>query len=414
VAETQDGPPRLCFFRFPNQEEHMELATTHPTTIDPYVDWQSDGATPTLYVAFELGVREWKLTLATHRSQAPRRRTTRAGDLTAVAHEFAQAKTRFGLAPTAPVASCYEAGRDGFWLHRALFAQGVTNVVVDSASIEVNRRQRRAKSDRLDGQQLLQLLLRAAQGERGWRVVHVPSEADEDTRQLHRELEVTTRECTRRRNRIRALLATQGVRLAPGAALPTHWAAVRTWNGAPLGPRLTARLTREQTLLVHLSEQREGLRRARRQWLRTAPADDPLAWRVRKLLALRAIGMESAWLHAAEFFSWRAFTNGRQVGALAGLTPTPYASGTRTREQGISKAGNPRVRAMAIEIAWLWLLYQPQSALAQWYRTRFASGGSRVRRIGIVAVARKLLIALWRYLETDTLPAGAVLKAVRM
>ena len=157
-----------------------------------------------------------------------------------------------------------------------------------------------------------------------------------------------------------------------------------------------------------LSEQIRGLAAERRERLRTG--SDPAVRQVRQLLALQAIGVESAWLYVMEFFSWRQFANRREVGALAGLTPTPYQSGESHREQGIAKAGNRHVRAMAIEIAWAWLRFQPESALARWYTGRFGHGSSRVRRIGIVALARKLLIELWRYLETGAVPAGAVLK----
>ena len=390
----------------------MALAATRPTRIDPSADIPAGPVTPTLYLAFELGVREWKLGLTSGLGQPPRFRTLPARDLTALMTELARAKARFGLAATAAVVSCYEAVRDGFWLHRALLAQGVANVVVDSASIEVNRRMRRAKSDRLDAGKLLGLLLRSAQGERRvWSVVHVPAPADEERRQLHRELQQMTHERTRHCNRIKGLLATQGVVLATLADLPTQLPVLRTWEGAALGPDLHARLEREWARLQLVVQQRHGLRRARHVLLRTAPADDPVVRRVRQLLALRAIGIETAWLYVMEFFGWRAFANGREVGALAGLTPTPYASGLSVREQGISKAGNRRVRVMAVESAWLWLRFQPQSALAQWYHARFATGGSRARRIGIVALARKLLIALWRYLETGEVPAGAILKA---
>ena len=181
----------------------MALAATRPTRIDPSAHIPAGPATPTLYLAFELGVREWKLGLTSGVGQPPRFRTVPARDLTALATELATAKARFGLAATAAVVSCYEAGRDGFWLHRALLAQGVANVVVDSASIEVNRRLRRAKSDRLDAGKLLGLLLRSAQGERRvWSVVHVPALADEERRQLHRELQQMTHERTRLCNRI--------------------------------------------------------------------------------------------------------------------------------------------------------------------------------------------------------------------
>jgi len=372
----------------------------------------SDGArpAPTLYLAFELGNRDWKLGFTTAFGQPPRERTVAAGDLGALAAELTQAKRRFALPAEAAVLSCYEAGRDGFWLHRALTAWGVMNLVVDSSSIEVSRRQRRAKSDRLDVRKLLMMLLRYASGEqRVWHVVHVPTPEAEDRRQLHRELLTTKRDRARVTNRIKGLLASQGVRLATlarfGGALP----GVCSWEGAPLPPALRARLEREWQKVLQLTKQIRALEAERRELLRAGT--EPAVRQVRQLLALQAIGVESAWLYVMEFFSWRQFANRREVGALAGLTPTPYQSGDQNREQGITRAGNRLVRMMAIEIAWAWLRYQPDSALARWYEARFGHGGSRVRRIGIVALARRLLIELWRYLETGVVPEGAVLKA---
>ena len=365
---------------------------------------------PTLYLAFELGNRDWKLGFTTGFGQPPRERTIAARDLAALATELTQAKRRFALPAEAPVLSCYEAGRDGFWLHRALAAQGIANLVVDSSSIEVNRRRRRAKSDRLDVRKLLTMLLRYATGERRvWHVVHVPTPPEEDRRQLHRELLTTKRDRARVTNRIKGLLAGQGVCLATLARFGTELPAVRTWDGTPLPPALTRRLEREWQKVRHLTTQIRALQAERRALLHTSA--DPAVRQVRQLLALRAIGLESAWLYVMEFFSWRQFANRREVGGLAGLTPTPYQSGDLQREQGITQAGNRLVRAMAIEIAWAWLRCQPESALARWYNARFGHGSSRVRRIGIVALARKLLVELWRYLETGVVPEGAVLKA---
>jgi transposase len=384
----------------------MRTAATRLSRRDDFT-----GPIPTLSLAFELGNREWKLGFTTGFGQPPRERTIAARDMPALATEIAEAKRRFALPVSARVLSCYEAGRDGFWLHRALTQQAVENLVVDSASIEVNRRARRAKSDRLDVRKLLTMLLRYDAGERRvWSVVHVPTPVEDDRRQLHRELTRTKRDRARVTNRIKGLLASQGVPLATLQDLPTQLPTVRLWDGTPLLPGLVARLDREWAKVTMLTAQMRTLQAARRALLRTAAADPAVA-QVRQLLALRAIGPESAWLYVMEFFSWRQFHNRREIGALAGLTPTPYQSGDLQREQGISKAGNRHIRAMAIEIAWAWLHYQPTSALAHWYNTRFGHGSSRVRRIGIVALARKLLIALWQYLETGVPPEGAVLKA---
>ena len=374
---------------------------------------------PTLLVAFDLGNTVWKLAARVRPAEPPRIRTLPARDLPALAAELVAARARFGLAPDAPVVSCYEAGRDGFWVHRALTALGVGNLVVDSASIQGNARGRQAKSDRLDAVALLERLARHVGGERGvWSVVRVPSVADEDRRQLHRELFTMTRERTRVVNRIKGLLALHGAVLpaAPTArglprALPAY-PALCAWDGAPLPPAALARLGREWARLTFLRREVRALVAARRALLRAADAAaDPTVPMVRRLLALRGIGEVGAWLYTTEFFAWREFTNRRQVGAAAGLTATTRRSGGVTREQGISKAGNRFLRALAIELAWSWLRRQPQSALSRWYRARFASGGPRLRRIGIVALARKLLIALWRYLATGQLPEGALLKA---
>ncbi len=349
---------------------------------------------PTLYLAFELGNRDWKLGLTTGFGQPPRERTIGARDLPVLAAEIAQARRRFALPAHARVCSCYEAGRDGFWLHRALTQQGVANLVVDSSSIEINRRARRAKSDRLDVRKLLTMLLRYDAGEtRVWHVVRVPTPAEEDRRQLHRELLFTKRDRARITNRIKGLLAGQGVPLLTLQRFTAQLPELRTWDGTPLAPALAARLQREWAKVQVLSEQIRALAAERREALRTGT--DPAIRQVRQLLALQAIGVESAWLYVMEFFSWRQFA---------------YQSGDQHREQGIAKAGNRHVRAMAIEIAWAWLRFQPESALARWYTTRFGHGSSRVRRIGIVALARKLLIELWRYLETGVVPEGAVLK----
>lgn len=370
--------------------------------------------TETLLLALDLGNTTWKLAFGRAGADAPPRlRTIPARSLAQLRAELATAQQRLGLPPGAPVVSCYEAGRDGFWLHRALTTLGLTNLVVDSSSIEVTRRAKQAKSDRLDTTALLTKLARHVRGDRDvWSVVHVPSVEDEDRRQLHRELWMITRERTRVVNRIKGLLALHGIVLAdrglprdlpPASDLPT-------WNGAPLPTAAQARLEREWTRLTTLRREIRALIATRRALLAADDPADPTLPMVRRLLALRAIGEVSAWIYTTEFFAWRQFRNRRQVGAAAGLCSTRRGSGDRQQEHGISKAGNRYLRSLAIELAWSWLRRQPQSGLSQWYMRRFASGGARLRRIGIVALARKLLIALWRYLETGILPEGAVLK----
>jgi transposase len=254
------------------------------------------------------------------------------------------------------------------------------------------------------------MLLRYHGGEpKVWSVVHVPSAADEDRRQLHRDLLELKAERTQHVNRLKGLLAGCGLAVpALGEDFPEVLAAFQQWDGTPVPAELPQRLLREWQRHQFVQRQIQDLENERARKIRTA-TDQPVA-QVRKLLNLRGIGANSAWLYVMEFFGWRRIHNRRQLAALAGLTPTPYDSGETAREQGISKAGNRRLRAMAVEIAWCWLHYQPQSALSQWFQRRFGAGNRRQRRIGIVALARKLLVAVWRYLETDAVPEGAVLR----
>jgi transposase len=362
-----------------------------------------------LFVAFELSEKTWKLGFTTGHGQKPRERSIAACNQARLLQEGAQAKKRFGLPDTAPVVSCYEAGREGFWLHRFLQAHGITNYIVDSSSIEVNRRRRRAKSDGLDVRKLVSMLIRYAHGERAvWRVVHVPSVAAEDQRHLHRDLETLKQERASTTTRIKGLLSSQGVRLTSLSKLPAQLEALRLWDGSPLPSGLCRRVLRVYAHHQFLSQQIAELEAERRALLQTS--QEAALEKVRQLMHLRGIGINGAWLLVMEFFGWRAFKNRREVGGLAGVTPTPYHSGESAREQGITKSGNRHVGWMTMELAWSWVRYQPESALSCWFRQRFGGGGKRLRRIGIVAVARKLLIALWRFLETGVLPEGAVLK----
>jgi transposase len=323
--------------------------------------------------------------------------------------EIAKAKQRFGLPEDAPVLSCYEAGRDGFWLHRCLLREGILNVVVDSASIEVSRRARRAKSDRLDAAKLLSQLLRYHGGEqRVWSVVVVPSEAAEDQRQLHRELMSLKEERTEHVNRIKGLLAGCGLALATvGPKFLHQLAAMQTWDGQPVPCELHQRLQREYARWQLVAAQIGELEQQRLQRIRHNPTQE--IKKVRQLLQVSGVGVNTAWLLVHELFGWRRFANRRQLGALAGLAPSPYQSGDRNHEQGISKAGNPRLRAMLVEISWGWLRWQPRSRLSRWFHDRFGRGTSRYKRVGIVALARKLLVALWRYVEKGEIPEGVEL-----
>lgn len=239
--------------------------------------------------------------------------------------------------------------------------------------------------------------------------VRVPTPEEEDRRQLHRELVSSKRDRNRVTNRIKSLLFGQGIRLENVRELPTRLGRMQIWNGEPVPEGLRERLWREWEKVEQLTAQIEVLTKKRRELLKKG--EDEGSECARKLFRLRGLGENASWLFALEFFSWREFKNRREIGGLAGLTPTPYQSGDEQREQGMSKAGSRWIRDIAVEIAWGWLRYQPQSELSLWYARRFAEGSSRLRRIGIVAVARKLLVELWKYLETGTPPPGATLKA---
>jgi transposase len=364
----------------------------------------------TLMMAMELGESGWLLGFGSEYGQKPLRRKVATRDGRAVLTQIAWAKQRLGLAADAPVVSCYEAGRDGFWLHRFLTAHGVENLVVDSASIEVNRRKRRAKSDRVDLVALLDLLARhrAGSAKPVWSVVHVPSEEDEDRRHLGRELRLLKKDRTRISHRIKGLLANHGCTLDLRGDLRAQVESLRTWDGAALPLGLSTRLQRYVDDFDYLSQRIRDLDAERRRIWREGK--DPVLDKVRQLYSLKAVGVNTAWTYGTEFFGWRQFRNGKQVGAAAGMTPTPYNSGKSEREQGIGKAGSRWIRGAAIEFAWGWLRFQPESTLSRWYQERFGSGSKRLRKIGIVALARKLLVALWRFLETGVIPEGALLK----
>ena len=362
-----------------------------------------------LYVALELSKKTWKLAFSDGSARKPRMVNVAFGDWDRFSGQIVKAKERFGLPADAPVRSCYEAGRDGFWIHRVLLQRGIDNVVVDSASIEVSRRHRRAKTDRLDAEKLVQQLIRYHRGEkRVWSVVRVPSVAEEDARHLHRDLEVLRGERRNHRMRIQSLLFTHGIDLKATRKFLEVLPGRCQWDGQSLPPFLQARLLREYERLHAVEEQIRELEKERKLLLANPPTK--AVEKADLLSQLRGIGPESSWVTAMEFFGWRQFANRREVAGAAGLVPTPYRSGDSGGEQGISKAGNPRVRRMMIEVSWCWLRYQPDSKLSKWYRERFSKGNARQRRVGIVALARRLLIDLWRLVEFGVVPEGARLK----
>lgn len=368
------------------------------------------GVPEALYLSFELGSTEWKLAFTVGRGEKPRLRTLAAGDLRGVEQEIERARQRWGVPEGARVVSCYEAGRDGFWLHRFLLSRGIENLVVDSSSIEVNRRSRRAKTDRLDAQKLLTMLIRHDLGEekRVFSVVRVPSVEQEADRQLHRDWDVLKKERTLHRNRIQSFLACHGIQVKLGADFVDRLESLVLWDGSALPSEVRERLKREWKRLELVESQIAELTKQKKEAV--AAASSPSLQKIQKLAELKGIGLTSAWVFVCEFFGWRQFRNRREVGALAGLAPMPYQSGSSDHEQGISKAGNARLRTMAIEIAWSWLRWQPESQLSLWFRERYGPGSRRSRRVGIVALARKLLVALWRFLEFGVVPEGAILK----
>lgn len=374
------------------------IATTRP---------ESSVREAMLYVAFELSKKTWKLAMSSGFGAEPWLRTVPARDLGAVGRAVAEGRQRFGLPPTAPVISCYEAGRDGFWIHRAVTQLGLANRVVDSASIEVNRRARRAKTDRLDALKLLRMLVRVCHGEHGvWSEVRVPTPTQEATRHVSRERTALVADQTRLMNQLQGLVATYGC-VWPTRRGRRWWADLRAWDGAVLPATVQARLARADARLTQVQGQISELEAEQQASVKAAVASDDA--RVR-LITLQGIGVTGASVLVEEGLVWRDFKNRREIGGLLGFAPTPYNSGEAERDQGISGAGNRRLQAVSIQLAWNWVRWQPGSALTRWYRARFGTG-KRVRRIGIVALARKLLIALWRYATQGVLPTGAVLSA---
>lgn len=375
--------------------------------------------TRTMYMALELSATTWKLGFSDCLGRRPRVRTIPAGDYDQLQKEIQRARSAYRLDPDSPVVSCYEAGRDGFWVHRCLVALGIESHVVEPASIEVNRRKRRAKTDRLDAGRIVVALMRYQSGDRlACRMIRVPDAEDEDARQLNREMRTLKSEKTAHTNRIKALLATQGIRLKQiNRSFLELLHGMKGADGQPLLEGLKARLQREFVRLALAVDQIRVLQMLQVTMLRTAAqeverGDSPRrsprhAAIAQQLNELVGIGPVTAWTLATEVFAWRDIQNRRQLAALAGLTPTPYASGSEEREQGISKSGRGELRVLMIEIAWGWLKYQPESELAKWYQQRFGAGTKRNRKIGIVALARKLLVALGKFVRHGEIPAGA-------
>jgi transposase len=366
----------------------------------------------TVCLAFELSKAKWKLGVTLPSSEKLSRFTIAGGDLVALTKRLSDMRAKAGrCGKPVRVVSCYEAGLDGHWLHRWLTEQGVISHEIDPSSIEVSRRARRAKTDRIDLEKLMRVLLAYLRGEpRVCSMVHVPSVEDEDRKRRTRERERLLKERTAHTNRIKGLLFGQGIRdampLKPGfiASLDK----LCTGDGRALPPRLEEEIVREHERLCLVSKQLRELEAKSKVELRAAAPGSAEA-KIMQLMDLKGIGPVGGQELVNEVF-YRSFDNRRQLGSYFGLAGTPYDSGESRREQGISKAGNRRARRMAIELAWLWLRHQPGSALSCWFRQRVGALKGRIRRITIVAMARKLMVALWQYLTIGVVPTGAVLR----
>jgi transposase len=368
----------------------------------------ADPASATLFVALELSRSTWLVALHSPLSDKVSQHRIEGGDveglLALIARKREQAQARLGR--PIRVVSCFEAGYDGFWLHRWLCAHGIENRVLDAASLLVDRRAKRAKTDRLDAAGLLRTLMALERGERQvCRVVHVPSPAQEDARRRSRERARLVVERGQPVSRIKGLLMTQGIRdFEPTRRdWPARLEALRTPDGQELAPCLRAEVLRECRRLWQVMEMVAEVEAEQKAVM---DAEDGHAAR---LTRLRGIGLTFATVLANEVF-FRDFRNRREVGGYLGLAPSPWQSGGVRRDQGIAKAGNPRARRTAIELAWLWLRHQPGSALVRWFHERVGTGTGRMRRILLVAMARKLIVALWRYVTLGTVPEGALLK----
>ena len=379
-----------------------------------HTDTPADVEYATVYLAFELSKAKWQLGVILPGSQKLRRFMIEGGDLAALTAHLAtwRAKAAASGKPVR-VVSCYEAGYDGHWLHRWLTDQGVINYAIDPASIQVNRRARRAKTDRIDLEQLMNTLLRYLRGEpRVCSIVRVPSPEDEDRRRVSRERDRLLKERCGHTNRITGLLHAQGIRDAKPLArgFIASLAGMRTADGRPLPARLKQEIVREHERLCLVHRQIIALEAKDRTEMRS-PARGSIEERIKRLIDLRGIGVVGGRKLMQEAF-YRSFDNRRQVGSFFGLTNSAYDSGNSHRDQGISKAGNRRARTLAIELGWLWLRYQPESELSRWFRARVGDLKGRIRRIAIVALARKLMIALWRYVTTGVVPTGAVCRSI--
>ncbi|MEY9181285.1 transposase [Bradyrhizobium sp. USDA 313] len=384
----------------------MDNVISHGTT---------DRIKSTCFMAIELSKAKWLVGMLTPLSDKISLRSIPCGAVQSLIEIIDRTLDKVLRATGQParIVSCYEAGYDGFWLHRVLDAHGVTNHVIDAGSLLVSRKARRAKTDRLDAEKLVRVLVAFWRGEpKVCSVVQPPSIDEEDAKRQHREREFLMKERVQHIGRIKGLLATQGVyEFQPSRRdWQSRLAKLITGDGRPLPPRLAAEIDRHCRRLATVNAMLKEIDEERDAAVKKAAPLAPCASGAQRLAQLKGIGSQIATVLTTEVF-YRRFKNRRGLGSYLGLTPSPFQSGGMDREQGITKAGNPRGRTISIELAWLWLRYQPQSTLARWFHERTNGLKGRVRRIIIVAVARKLMIALWRYLETGLVPDNAELKA---
>jgi transposase len=367
-----------------------------------------------LYIAFELSKNTWVLAIKSPLSDKISQYQIAGGDTKAVLEQIQRARARVAhaLGEAVEVISCYEAGRDGFWLDRLLSEHAICNHVIDAASIHVSRRARRAKTDRLDAETLVRVLMAYCRGERkACSMVRVPSVEEEDAKRQTRERDRLVTARTGHVNRIKGLLMMQGIRnINPMRSdFPVRLSSARTGDGRMIGPGLLAEVLREWERLRIVISMVKAIENARDASMsQEAVLRSPEA-KIQLLQKLRGVGPAFATVLTREVF-YRSFDNRRQLGSYIGLAPTPFNSGSMRRDQGISRAGNARARSTAVELAWLWLRHQPGSSLSHWYYSRVGELIGRIRKIAIVALARKLVIALWRYLETGLIPTGAAFK----
>ncbi len=362
----------------------------------------------TLYVAFELSKEKWRVLCSAggRRMHSGVMVPSSESELSTI---LERAKKKLGLPEGVRVLSCLEAGRDGFWPHWFLTGQGMENLVVDASSMKVSRKGRRAKTDRIDVARLLNDLVRHDRGDDDvWRIVHVPSRTDEAHRHVHRELEQLKQERKRHRNQARSLLATEGITIK-GMLMKAlrELSSLRNWNGEELSEWVLWRLERKAQRLEQVEAQIRAIERHQIECVK-----EPNTAKVRKiakLARLRGIGVRSSWVLVMESLGWRQFNNRKEVGGSVGLVGTPYDSGESSRELGINKAGNARLRSLLVELAWLWIRYQPDSSITKWFEERYGGQGKRAKRVGIVGVARRLMIQLWHFVEHDVDPPGAII-----